>query len=152
MSTFRRPAPGADEEPSLGLPAEIFPTDMWPDTVTTDPTVAQRQIVNRLLAAETVDALFDAMGGQTSDADVGKSFEFVNVEWQAYQADNGVIPLAKCDVVDLSSGEKRGFVTTAVSLTAFIRRVEMLNAFPFRARVTGKRTRSGYTALNFEKV
>jgi hypothetical protein len=102
--------------------------------------------------AESIEDLFDALQGQSSDAMVGRKFRFLDVSWQPYQTEKGVIPLAVCDVVDLDSGEQTEFVTTGYMLVRFIRRAIQLGVMPFEARIVGKKTNSGQTALNFERV
>jgi hypothetical protein len=102
--------------------------------------------------AENLDDLFDALGGQSSDALVGKKYRHHNVKWQPYQTEKGVIPLAVCEVTDLDTGEETEYVTSAYMLVRFLRRAKQLDAFPFDARITGKRTNRGQTALNYERV
>ena len=62
------------------------------------------------------------------------------------------IPLAICQAVDLTTGEETEFATTAGVLTMFIRRAELIGAIPFDAKIVGKKTANGQTALNFERV
>ena len=64
----------------------------------------------------------------------------------------GVVPLAICQAVDLTTGEETEFATTGGVLTMFIRRAELIGAIPFDAKIVGKKTASGQTALNFERL
>lgn len=116
-----------------------------------DPERIARLMGERLDRAETLDALFAVTSGTTSDDLIGKVFEVLAVEWDAYESDGGLVPLAIVSAVDKSTGEKAEWATTAAMLTRFIRRAEVLGLLPFTARIEGKRTRSGQTALNFVK-
>jgi hypothetical protein len=134
-------------------PGTMIPTrDTGDRVIEANPEAVRDRLKARFRSAESVDELFDALSGQTSDAMIGRRFEFLGVEWQPYESDSGVIPLATCDVVDLDTGKPTEFVTTATMLVEFLRRVELLGAFPFKARIAGKKTRNNQTALNFERV
>jgi len=133
---------------------EVVPpsSSLFPEVLKVDPEAVAERMKGRVRQADSLDALFDSLTGQTSDALIGQSFEFVEVAWQPYESDKGVIPMAVCYVVNLASGEVTEFVTTGGMLVEFLRRAEVLGAFPFRARIVGKKTNSGQTALNFERV
>jgi hypothetical protein len=153
MSKEPRPAPGADfgdgeNEPSIDpVLAANFPTIRE-----VSPEAVMARMAQRVQRADNIDDLFDSLTGNSSDALVGKSFEFISVEWQPYESDRGVIPQAVVQGVDLTSGELTEFVTTGGMLVQFLRRAEVIGAFPFRARIVEKTTKRGQRALNFERV
>jgi len=124
----------------------------YPGILDTDPEAVSARMAERMKGADTLDELFDALTGKASDSLIGKAFEFIGVTWQPYQAARGVIPLAVVEGVDLATGEETEFVTTGAMLVQFLRRAQVLGAFPFKARIVGKKTNSGQTALNFERV
>ena len=132
--------------------AELAIRSSFPELKPTDPIKATYRMAERMLGGETLDDLFDATTGKTSDDLIGKAYEFLAVSWQAYEAERGVIPQAVCEVIDLATGEVTEFVTTATMLVMFLRRAEQIGRLPFKARIAGKRTKSGQTALNFERV
>lgn len=102
--------------------------------------------------ATSLDDLFDALEGSSSQDLVGRKFSFVDVAWQRYDSDRGAIPQAVCEVVDLSTGEATEFVTTGGMLVRFLANAKRLDAFPFDARIVEKTTKRGNKALNFERV
>ena len=120
-------------------------------TVQRDPERIARLMAERMDRAETLDEMFAVTAGSTSDDLIGKTFELLAVEWDAYEADQGVIPLAIVTAIDKSTGDKVEWATTAGMLTRFLRRAEVTGNIPFTARVEGRKTRSGQTALNFVK-
>ena len=110
------------------------------------------RFAQRFMAAESIDDLFDALEGNLSRSLVGHKVRISSVAWAPYQSDRGTIPLAICQAVDLTTGEETEFATTAGVLTMFIRRAELIGAIPFDAKIVGKKTSNGQTALNFERV
>jgi hypothetical protein len=117
-----------------------------------DPLATQERMAKRVRSTKSMDELFDALSGKSSDEMVNKAFQFNGVAWQAYETERGQIPLAVCEVVDLATGEETEFVTTGGMLVQFLYQAELLNGYPFRARIVEKQTRSGQKALNFERV
>jgi len=128
----------------------------FPGIQSVDPEAVAQRMAKRVQSADTLDDLFDSLTGKSSDQLVGKRYEFREVAWQPYEAtrdgETKVIPLALCEVVDLDTGEADEFVTTAFMLTQFLRRAQVIGALPFRAKIVEKTTRSGQSALNFERV
>lgn len=105
----------------------------------------------RFAKAKTIDELFDALKGNTSQDLVGKRLQILGVRWRLFQSDSGWIPNAICEAVDVENGELLEFATTGGQLTSFIRHAQLVEAFPFNVRITESKTRSGQTALNFER-
>jgi hypothetical protein len=124
----------------------------FPDIREVDPAEVSRRMAERVGGAKSLDDLFDTLNGKSSDDLVGRSFEFIDVTWQPYKAQRGIIPQALCTVIDLGTGELTEFVTTGEMLVNFLRRAQQLEAFPFKARIVEKTTKSGQQALNFERV
>lgn len=125
---------------------------MFPNLLDQDPRAVMDRFAQRFQAAKTLDDLFAVLEGTSSQDLAGHSVEIRGVAWAPYESDRGIIPLAICDAVDLGTGEVIEFATTGEVLTMMLRRVELIKAFPFRARITAKKTRSGQNALNFERV
>lgn len=138
--------------PETGAELIAYDPAIFPDLHVQDPQAAQARFAQRFLQADTVDALFDALKGNTSQDLVGRRLQVLGVAWAPYESDIGTIPMAICNAADVESGEVLEFATTSAALTLFLRRVEMIDGFPFNTRITETKTRSGQTALNFEKV
>ena len=117
-----------------------------------DPAAVSARFAERFMRAETVDDLFNALEGNTSKNLVGKRMQITAVSWAPFESDRGIIPNAICTAADVETGEVFEFATTSEALTLFIRRAELIGALPFNARIAEKRTRSGQTALNFERA
>lgn len=124
----------------------------FPELRSVDPDAVRERIQARYKRAETIDDLFDVMGGGTSNRWIGRRIEVRSVAWQPYEADRGVIPLAVCQVLDLDTNKDDEFVTTADGLVGFLRAAQLMDAIPFRAKVVEKATKNRRTALNFERV
>ena len=125
---------------------------IFPDLINQDPREVAARFAKRFMAAETIDDLFNVLDGNTSQSLVGRRVQIRAVAWAPYQSDAGIIPLAVCDAADVETGEALEFATTSQALTMFVRRAELIGALPFNARITETKTRSGQTALNFERV
>lgn len=146
---------GTDEVAGFGdndAALEAALASEFPGIQSVDPEAIMGRMSERIKRAESLDELFDSLAGKSSDQLVGKRFEFRTVNWQPYESQRGTIPLALCEVVDLDTGEPDEFVTTAFMLVHFLRRAQVIGVLPFRARIVEKQTRSGQTALNFERV
>lgn len=132
---------------------ELAPYDhaMFPELLDQDPLAVQERFAKRFAAAENMDDLFNVLTGNLSKDLVGRKVEIRQVAWAPFESDRGVIPLAICQAFDLDGGHELEFATTASSLTMFIRRAEVLKSLPFQVRIAAKKTRSGQTALNFER-
>ena len=134
--------------------AEVLAYDdkLFPELLSTDPGDVMARFAERFQKAETLDGLFDALEGNLSRSLVGHKVRISSVQWAPYMSDRGVVPLAVCQVTDLATGEETEFATTGGVLTMFIRRAELIGAIPFDAKIVGKKTANGQTALNFERL
>lgn len=140
------------DEPATTGELVLYDRALFPDLLEQDPDAVMARFAARFMRAETIEDLFGVLEGTSSQDLVGRSVEVRGVQWAPYESDRGVIPLAVCDAVDLSTGEAIEFATTGGMLTIFIRRAEIIGAIPFNARITEKTTRSGQKALNFERA
>lgn len=141
-----------DEIVNASAAVELYNRDLFPTLLDQDPEEVRARFAARFMRAETIEDLFDVLEGSTSKDMIGRSVQIRAVAWAPYESDRGIIPLAVCDAADLKTGEVIEFATTGEMLCMFIRRAELVGALPFEARITGKRTRSGQTALNFERA
>lgn len=130
----------------------LYDQSMFPGLLDQDPDAVMDRFAARFQAATDLDDLFNVLEGNTGKDLIGHSVDITGVAWAPYESDRGIIPLAICSAVDLGTGEVIEFATTGRVLTYFLRQAQLIEAFPFRARIAGKRTRSGQTALNFERV
>lgn len=125
---------------------------LFPTLLDQDPEAVQLRFAKRFMAAESIDDLFGVLEGNSSKDMVGRTVEIHGVAWAPYESDRGVIPLAIAEAVDVKTGEVLEFATTSAALTMFIRRAEIIGKIPFTAKIAAKKTRSGQTALNFERA
>lgn len=142
----------SSDEPVTNGEVVLYDRDLFPQLLDQDPLEVRKRFAARFSRAETIDDLFAVLEGSTSKDMVGRVLQIRGVQWAPYESDRGIIPLAVCDAADLRTGEVIEFATTGEMLCMFIRRAELVGALPFEARVTSKRTRSGQTALNFERA
>lgn len=143
-----------NDDDAHGNGTELAPYDqaLFPDLLSQDPAAVRERFARRFAQAETLEDLFSVLEGQTSKDMVGRRVQLSGVAWAPFESDRGVIPLAICQAADVETGEAFEFATTSEALTMFIRRVELIGAFPFNAKIAAKKTRGGQTALNFERV
>lgn len=130
----------------------LYDRALFPNLIDQDPEAVSARFAERFKAAKSVDDLFGVLDGNSSKDMVGRKVRIDRVAWAPYESERGVIPNAICSGADLDSGEVIEFATTSQMLTMFIRRAEIINALPIKVRITSKKTRSGQTALNFERV
>lgn len=126
--------------------------EAFPELQAIDPEAVKVRMANRVHQAQSLDGLFDTLAGNSSDLLVGKSFEFRSIVWQPYESETGPIPQAVVAAVDLTTGEETEFVTTAFMLVNFLRRAQVLDILPFKARIVEKQTKRGQKALNLERL
>lgn len=130
----------------------LYNEALFPQLLDQDPEAVMARFADQFLKAESIDDLFSVLDGNSSKDMIGRKVRLNRVKWAPYESDRGIIPNAIVDAIDLDSGEVLEFATTSGMLTMFIRRAELIGALPFEARISGKKTRSGQTALNFERV
>jgi hypothetical protein len=130
----------------------LYDTALFPALLDQDPAAVTERFAKRFLAAESLDDLFNVLEGNSSKNMVGRELRINAVAWAPYESDQGIIPNAICTAADLSTGEVLEFATTSQMITMFIRKAELLQELPFDARITSKKTRSGRTALNLERL
>ena len=131
---------------------EAYNHALFPDLLQTDPESVMVRFAERFQKAETLDDLFDALESNLSRSLINHKVRIQSVQWAPYQSDRGIIPLAICRADDLTTGEETEFATTGRVMTMFLRRAEILNCIPFEAKIVGKKTANGQTALNFERL
>lgn len=130
----------------------LYDHSLFPTLLDQSPEAVTERFAERFKRAESLDDLFDVLGGNSTKNMVGARVQVDSVSWAPYESERGVIPNAICQGVNLDTGEVIEFATTSQMLTLFIRRAELIKALPFKARITAKKTRSGQTALNFERA
>jgi hypothetical protein len=130
----------------------LYDHAMFPALLDQDPLEVKARFARRFQQAETIDDLFDVLEGNNSKGMVGRKLEIADVAWAPYESDAGVIPLAIVSAMDLDTGEALEFATTSDMLVLFIRKAQIIGQLGFKAKITEKKTRSGRTALNFERV
>ena len=128
-----------------------YDTALFPKLLDPDPVEVSRRFAARFTAAKTVDELFSVLEGNTVKQLVGHVVKIETVAWIPYESDRGVIPNAILGGVDMDSGEVLEFATTAEMCVLFVRQCELIGGLPVTVRITEKRTRSGRTAINFER-
>lgn len=137
---------------SSGTEVVLYDPSLFPALRDQDPQEAQARFVKRFSQAKDLDDLFSVLEGNNAKGLVGKAVQIEAVQWAPYESDQGVIPNAICEAIDLETGEVIEFATTSSMLTHFIRQAEIIGSLPFKARITEKTTRSGRKALNLERV
>ena len=130
----------------------LYDTNLFPELRWQDPLEANSRFAARFERAENLDDLFGVLSGNSTQNMVGRRIEIQDVDWIAYQADQGVIPNAICLAADIDSGEVLEFATTSGMCTMFIRKAQLLGLLPVRVKIVEKVTKSGNRALNFERV
>lgn len=141
-----------DNSDVVGGELVLYDTTLWPTLLDQDPEAVAARFAERFKRAESLNDLFDVLEGNSTKNMVGLKVRVDSVSWAPYESERGVIPNAICRGANLDTGEVIEFATTSQMLTLFIRRAELIKALPFEARIAAKKTRSGQTALNFERV
>jgi len=142
---------GEEIVPAGDMSVVLYDHELFPDLKWADPLDFEQRSAERFKRATSVDELFDVMKGNNTQSLIGRKLEVTRVEFQAYQSDEGVIPNAICQAVDLSDGEVIEFATTSGFCTKFLRMVELMGQLPVKVKVTETVTRSGQRALNFDR-
>ena len=146
MSTSKEVVPVQD------VSVVLYDHELFPDLQWADPQDFEARSADRFKRAETLQDLFAVMQGNNSQKMVGRRVEVHQVEFQAYQSDEGVIPNGIVQAVDLDTGELLEFSTTSGFCTKFLRKAQLLGLLPVKVKLTETVTRSGQRALNFEPV
>lgn len=144
-------AKGAEVVQAGQMDIVLYDHELFPDLKWADPLEFEARSADRFKRATSLDDLFDVMSGNNSQSLVGKRLEIQAVDFQAYQADDGVIPNAICAAVDLDNGEVIEFSTTSGFCTKFLRMAQLLDKLPVKVKITDTLTKSGQKALNFER-
>lgn len=137
---------------AVSLIAEAFTDGTVSRFTENDPETIQAAIVQRMMAAESLDDLFGQWEAKTIDKYEGEVVEILAAEWGTFNSDTGPIPLAR---LKMRSGKDKTIldvIATSPNLTAFIYRAQSLELLPFNAKIVGAKTSRGYTALHFERV
>lgn len=139
-----------DNEVAVTVQGEVvlYEPAMFPELKWQDPLEATARFARRFGAAKDLDDLFAVMEGNSVQDFVGRRLEIQEVEWVAYQADDGVIPNGICLATDIDTGEVLEFATTSSACVLFIRQAQILNLLPVQVKVGESLTRSGRKALN----
>lgn len=117
-----------------------------------DPMAIQMQIVNRILAAESMDALFGQFEAKTIDKYEGEVVTISDAEWGTFESEQGTIPLARLQIATIAAPTPVLVIATSPNLTAFVARAQQLGGLPFTAKIIGNKTKRGFTALHFERA
>lgn len=136
------------ENPEASL-QQAFGGFAFPVPAERDPQAAVRRVIDRVMNAGDLDSLFDVWEGKTSDELVGHVFEIHGVTFDQYESDQGPVPAVEVDAVDLGTGKRTTWWSSATNLVAFLVRAEQLSLFPFTARVMEESTSSGRKVLRF---
>jgi hypothetical protein len=141
-----------DDTETVGGELIAYDQAMFPQLLDQDPAAVRERFARRFMAAETMDDLFNALEGNTAQALAGRRVQIRGVAWAPFTSDRGIIPLAICDAASLPDGEVLEFATTGDALVLFLRKTELIGGFPVDVRIAAVKTRSGQTALNFERA
>lgn len=140
------------EEGAMAMISKEFFTDAGIALPDNDPLEIQKAIVQRVMAASTLDDLFGVWEAKTSDKFENTIIDVMGVEWGVYHADYGDIPLARVNMAAHPEKKPDVMITTSPNLTSFIARAAAIGALPFTAKIVGSKTRNGQTALHFERA
>jgi hypothetical protein len=129
----------------------LYDTNMFGELRWQDPAEIGLRAGKRIDGAQSADDLFDVMTGNTASKLVGKVLEIREVDFIAYQADDGVIPNGICTAVDTGSGEVLEFSVTSLVCTHQLKKAQIMGWLPWKVRITEVQTRNNQKALNFER-
>lgn len=140
------------EEKAANAIAAVFGGMAMPMRDKEDPRAVQARIAKKIMSKDNLDDMFDALDSQASDTLVGRRFTIKSVEFDIYHADDGDVPLAVVQSIDLKTGEPEEWVTTAVNLTSFLANAVRIEALPFDAKIGERKTGNNQSALRFERA
>lgn len=137
--------------PAKGMQVAVYPVELLQKVREQDPDKVLARMAARYAQAKTLDDLFEVMEGTLTKNIIGKTIRVVGVEWAPYDKEGkeGVLAVLQC--ADASTGEISEVATTAFQPLMFTYYAELLGQLPFEVRVTESKTRSGQTAINFER-
>jgi hypothetical protein len=137
---------------AVSLIAEAFKSDGVYRFTANDPETVQAAIVQRMMAAESLDDLFGQWEAKTIDKFEGEVVTISEAEWGTFNSEQGQIPLARLKLTVKDGKVAQDVIATSPNLTAFIYRAQSLDLLPFTAKIVGAKTARGFTALHFERV
>lgn len=143
---------------ATGTDVVLYDHNLFPELRWQDPNEVNTRFAARYGSATTLDELYDASGGDSVKNLVGETVQILDVDFVAYQADDGVIPNGLVVAANVKTGEVVQFACTASQPNMFMARALSLGLLPeakgkdpVLVRITDTKTRSGQTAVNFEK-
>lgn len=131
---------------------EMFRTAGIPMDFDPDPEAAGRRILERILAAETLDDIDAPWREDDTAALAGRFFRINGVSFTPYESENGPIPLARVKSVDLTTGEAKEWRTTASALVGQLVVITKQEAWGHDWQVVAADTRSKRKAYHLERV
>lgn len=114
---------------------------------------------DRILNAENIDALFDAM--ELSELkgfrDLENGTELTILDYRLVKSNRDDLSgklkaFAIVNVVDLSSGEEMTLNTSVLRIVSFLRKVEIFDLFPIDVRVVKDTTTRGNDVITLAKI
>jgi hypothetical protein len=131
---------------------ELYDRQLFGNLISQDPEAVMARFAEQFMAAKTVEEVFAVLDGNSATRLYGEVVEIRSVAWAPYQTEDGVIPNAIIEAVNMHTGEQVQFSNTGRLSNMQLRRVELIGGLPLKVRVVGKRTAGGQTATNFELV
>jgi hypothetical protein len=129
----------------------LYDTKLFPELRWQDPAEIGRKAASRIGMAKSSDELFDVFGGQSASQLIGRRLEIHDVDFVAYQSDQGIVPNGICSAVDIDNGEVLQFAVTSIVCTAQLRRAQLAGWLPWKVKIAEKLTTNNQKALNFER-
>jgi hypothetical protein len=142
-----------DQPESTDLPEAVLAgDDRVPINWDTDPLQIQRNIVERIFKADSVDEVFNVYAGDATASIENKVFRVTGVDFAPYESEHGVIPMAHVTGAVAGEGEEMTWRTTSTSIVAMLAQLTALGAWPLDVRVVGAKTRGNFKAYHLEKA
>lgn len=136
---------------ATGMDVVLYDHALFGELKWQDPQDMGVKLGERMNRAQSLSDLWGALKGNSTQTMIGRKLEILDVDFYAYQADDGVIPNAICQAVDLDTGEILEFATTSGFCTAFLRKAQLLDLLPVKVKITETLTKGGNKAINFEQ-
>lgn len=121
---------------------------------TSDPKAVQEEILGKILAADTIDAVFENVGSLThSDELLGKPVTILSVKYNRSDYADGLGFYAVAEFVD-ENGVRDNAAIGSTNAMAQLFRLDTLEAFPLKMTLTQtqKPTAQGYYPQFFVKA